>query len=197
MVEELQRHIEKNRIEKGFLREQLKELSPIATVVASVTAVPLDMSRHAIERQSRLADGLWQSLKELEIELQSPSRVTLQQLASLPQSASHSRQIRAAGVVGSGDGLLIALLVGYLEWRDCRVRSPLDITSRTFFRCLERPAISQEDTLLLRRHATIAPHRSGSAKHSRIFSCEDRIDLLADLSPVAFAAVGGQRNGRD
>jgi capsular polysaccharide biosynthesis protein/Mrp family chromosome partitioning ATPase len=133
MVEELQRQIEMNRSEKEFLREKLTELSPIATATASVTAVPLDMSRHAIERQSRLADGLWQSLKELEIELQSPSRVALQQWASLPQSASHSRQIRAAGVVSCGGGLLIVLLVGYLEWRDCRVRTPLDITSRTSF----------------------------------------------------------------
>ncbi len=107
MVEELQRQLEMNRSEKEFLREKLTELSPIATAAASVTAVPLDMSRHAIERQSRLADGLWQSLKELEIEAQSPSRVTLQQLASLPQSASHSRQIRTAGVVGCGGGLLI------------------------------------------------------------------------------------------
>ena len=127
----LQNQIELNRSEKEFLRERLSEINPVISQVAPKTAVPLDMSRHAVDRQSRLADSLWQSLQEMQIESQSQPRVTLLELATLPKHANHSRQLKAAVGAGMGGCFLVVFLIGYLEWRDCRVRSPRDVTSRS------------------------------------------------------------------
>ncbi|WP_372894993.1 hypothetical protein [Stieleria sp.] len=127
----LKQQIELNRSEKEFLRERLTELNSVVVRAAPKTAVPLDMSRHAVERQSRLADGLWKTLQEFRIEGRSQSRVALQSLATLPTQANHSRQLRAAAASGAGGWMLIMFVVGYLEWRDCRVRSPRDLVSRS------------------------------------------------------------------
>ncbi|WP_197455756.1 GumC domain-containing protein [Stieleria neptunia] len=129
----LKQQIELNRSEKEFLRERLTELNSVVARAAPKTAVPLDMSRHAVDRQSRLADGLWKTLQEFRIEGQSQPRVALQSLATLPTQANHSRQLRAAAASGAGGWMLIMFAVGYLEWRDCRVRSPRDLVSRSRF----------------------------------------------------------------
>ena len=125
--------IELNRSEKEFLRERLTELNSVVSRTTHKTLVPLDMTRHAVERQSRLADGLWTALQELRIEGQSSPRVALQALATLPQQANHSRQLKAAAASGAGGLMLVLLMIGYLEWRDCRVRSPRDLVSRSRF----------------------------------------------------------------
>lgn len=125
--------IELNRSEKEFLRERLTELNSVVSRTTRKTVVPLDMTRHAVDRQSRLADGLWTALQELRIESQSPPRVALQALATLPQQANHSRQIRAAAASGAGGWMLVLFMIGYVEWRDCRVRSPHDLVSRSRF----------------------------------------------------------------
>lgn len=132
-VAKVKYEIELNRSEKEFLRERLTELNSVATRSTAKTVVPLDMTRHAVDRQSRLADGLWTALQELRIEAQSPSRVALQELATLPRQANHSRQLRAAAAGGAGGWMLILFMIGYFEWRDCRVRSPRDLVSRSRF----------------------------------------------------------------
>ena len=132
-VAQLKQEIEINRSEKEFLRERLSEMEPIVARSATKTAVPLDMSRHAVERQSRLADSLWQSLQELEIESQSQPRIQLIQLAKLPATANHSKQIKMSAMMGLGGGMLIVFIVGYVEWRDCRVRSADELLARSQF----------------------------------------------------------------
>ncbi|WP_182864787.1 GumC family protein [Rhodopirellula sp. JC639] len=133
LLAKLKQQIELNRSEKEFLRERLTELNSVVSRTTPKTAVPLDMSRHAVDRQSRLADGLWKTLQEFRIESQSQPRVALQSLATLPEQANHSRQLRAAAVSGMGGWMLVMFMIGYLEWRDCRVRSPRDLISRSAF----------------------------------------------------------------
>ena len=125
--------IELNRAEKEFLRSRLSEIAPLVSREAPKTAVPLDVSRHAVDRQSRLADGLWQALQELQIELKSQPRVTLLELARLPKRANHSRQLKVAGAAGLMGWISIVFLIGYSEWRDCRVRNPSDVVTRSRF----------------------------------------------------------------
>ena len=57
--------------------------------------IRLEMVRHEIERQERLADGLWQSLEQLKIESQAPPRISLIALAPLPKRPDRSRQLKA------------------------------------------------------------------------------------------------------
>ena len=130
---QLQRQIEQNRAEKEFFRERLSEIDTATARTDDKTGVQLDMSRYAVDRQRRLADGLWQSLQELRIESQSQPRVTLIDWAELPQQADHSRQLKTAGVFGMVGWLLAIFGVGYVEWRGCRVRSLADVAAHSRF----------------------------------------------------------------
>ena len=130
---QIHQKIELNRSEKEYLREQLKEINPVVVTEARKTAVPLDISRHDVERQQRLADSLWRTIQELEIESQSQPRVTLIEYSPLPEHANHSKQIKAAAVAGSAGWLFVVLAIGFLEWRDCRVRDPDDVIQRTSY----------------------------------------------------------------
>jgi len=127
---ELQQQIDRNRAEKEFLRQRMSEIDTGITRTEDKTGVQLDMWRHAIQRQTGLADSLWQSLQELKIESQSQPRVTLIELANVPSSADHSRRLKAAGAAGLMAWIMAVLGVGYVEWRDCRIRFSEDLTSR-------------------------------------------------------------------
>ncbi len=89
--------------------------------------VQLDMSRHEIERQSRLADSLWQALEELKIESQSQQRVSLIEPAEFPLFPNRSRQIKAATACFAVAWILTILGIGFLEWRSCRIRTSDDV----------------------------------------------------------------------
>ncbi|MCC9599523.1 hypothetical protein LOC67_03045 [Stieleria sp. JC731] len=132
-INKVKRELELNRSENEFLRERMTELNSVVSRSTEKTVVPLDMTRHAIDRQSRLADSLWTALQELRIEGHSQPRITLLSWSGLPTEADHSRQYKAAAVSGGLGWLLVVFLIGYVEWRDCRVRSPGDLVSRSRF----------------------------------------------------------------
>ncbi|MEM8668787.1 MAG: hypothetical protein AAGG48_14805 [Planctomycetota bacterium] len=130
---ELQQQIDRNRAEKDFLRQRLSEIDTGVIHGDEETGVDLEMWRHTIQRQTRLADQLWQSLQELRIEQQAQPRVTLIELASVPTRADHSRQLKAAGAAGMLGWALAILGVGFVEWSECRIRFAEDVTSRFVF----------------------------------------------------------------
>lgn len=132
-LSQIQQQIELNRSEKEYLRGQLAEINPVAMTESPKTAVPLDISRHDVEREQRLADSLWRTIQELKIESQSQPRVTLIEFAALPEHASHSKQIKGAAVSGMAGWMFVVMAIGFLEWRDCRIRHPDDVTQRTGF----------------------------------------------------------------
>lgn len=129
----LHQEIEVNQAEMKYLKNQLEQMGPDLAQQTPKTVVPVDMSRHDVGRQRRLADSLWQAVQELEIEAHSQPRVTLIKLAELPEHPNHSKQIKAAGLAGVSGGLFVVLCIGFLEWRDCRIRHPDDIASRSQF----------------------------------------------------------------
>ena len=130
---QIQQQIELNRSEKEYLRKQLAEINPVAVAEIRKSAVPLDLSRHDVERQQRLADSLWRAIQELQIESQSQPRVTLIEYSELPQHANHAKQIKGALVAGSAGWMFVVLAIGFLEWRDCRVRDPNDVVQKSSY----------------------------------------------------------------
>ncbi|TWT82722.1 Tyrosine-protein kinase ptk [Planctomycetes bacterium CA13] len=151
---DLKQQIQLNRSEKDFLRERLSEMDSVVSASVETTAIPLDMSRHAVERQSRLADSLWQSLQELKIEGQSQPRVTLIELAKLPEHATHSKQLKAAAGSALCGWILVVFAIGYREWRACRVRFADDVVSHSRFPVFGTSAFakSQSNTLSWAKH---------------------------------------------
>lgn len=127
---ELQQQIDRNAAEKEFLRQRLSEIDTGIARTEDKTGVQLDMWRHAIQRQTGLADSLWKSLQELRIESQSQPRVSLIELADIPRNADHSRRIKAAGAAGLLAWMLAIIGVGFVEWRECRIRFAEDVASR-------------------------------------------------------------------
>jgi capsular polysaccharide biosynthesis protein/Mrp family chromosome partitioning ATPase len=147
---QLKSEIELNRNEKTYLREQLSQFQIAATNTTSKTAVPLDMSRHEVARQSQLADRLWQSLQELRIEGQSQPRVTLIELASLPEIANHARKNKYAAIAALAGWVFVVFAVGCMEWYDCRVREADDVISHSKY-----PVFGAASYSALETHRTI------------------------------------------
>jgi Mrp family chromosome partitioning ATPase len=131
---QLKRQIELNESEKEFLHSRMAEIDTSIVRTNINNGVQLEMSRHAVDRQTRLADSLWRSLEEFKIEGQSQPRITLIELAQLPSKANHSRQMKAAAAMAGIGWLMVLLGVGLFEWRSCRVRDFDDIIS-----CSTRP----------------------------------------------------------
>ncbi len=130
---QLQKQIDLNDSEKEFLRNRIAEIDTSTLRGDEKTGLQLDVKRHAVDRQARLADGLWQSLEELRIERQSQPRVQLMQLANLPDSASRDKQLKAVGVVVAVCWVIIVLGTGYAEWRSCTIRQTADIVENSHF----------------------------------------------------------------
>ncbi|WP_442511942.1 GumC family protein [Novipirellula sp. SH528] len=178
----LRQQVELNRKEKEFLRERLSELNPVVARATRKTAVPLDMSRHAVERQSRLSDSLWKTLQEFRIEGNSQPRIMLQALAMLPQHANHSRQLKASAASGASGCILIVFIIGYLEWRDCRVRSPRDVMARSRFPVFGTNSYAGKQfglKLAFRRNVTSSGVREAAARiFMRKQNSDDTITLM-------------------
>ncbi|MCA9160457.1 MAG: hypothetical protein KDA72_19135, partial [Planctomycetales bacterium] len=130
---QLMRQIELNDSEKEFLRNRLAEIDTSTLRGDEKTGLQLDVKRHAVDRQARLADGLWQSLEELKIERQSQPRVQLMQLANLPDSVSRAKQLKAVGLVVAACWMIIVLGTGYVEWRSCTIRQTADVVENSCF----------------------------------------------------------------
>lgn len=130
-IRQLEQQIELNQTEKQFLHARMEEIDTTIVRSDDKNGVQLEMARHAVDRQTRLADALSRSLEEFKIECQSAPRVTLLAWAELPRRANRSRQLKA-GISAVGLGWLFTVLsVGLLEWRSCRIRSGLDVKSRS------------------------------------------------------------------
>jgi Mrp family chromosome partitioning ATPase len=126
-IAQLRRQIELQEAEKTFLHGRMEEIDTTIVRTDKKNGVQLEVARHAVDRQTRLADALSQSLEEFKIESQCQIPVALIQWAELPREANRSRQLKAAGSA-AGLGWLVAILgVGTLEWRARRIRSARDV----------------------------------------------------------------------
>lgn len=129
-LEQLKKQVELNKSEETFLRNMLAQLESEIVRTGDSNGIRLEMVRHAIERQERLADGLWQSLEQLKIESQAPPRISLITLAPLPKKPYRGRQLKATAAASSTAFVLVVLGIGFIEWRSCRVRHIEDVTAR-------------------------------------------------------------------
>lgn len=129
----LEKQIELNNTETDFLRNRLAEFDTSTLRADDKNGLQLEVSRHAVDRQAGLADGLWQSLEELKIERQSQIRVQLLDLAQLPVSASRAKQIKALAAVVGTCWIVIVLGTGYFEWRSCTIRHTADVIEHSRF----------------------------------------------------------------
>lgn len=124
---QLQKQIELNKTEKEDLQALLAQVYSSEEVTTGSGGVQLEMARHAVERQTRLADELWQTLQELRIERQSRPRVQLLSTAEVPTHAYHGRQLKTSGVAGVTGLMMIVFCVGFVEWSGRRLRLPADL----------------------------------------------------------------------
>ncbi|MCM2374822.1 GumC domain-containing protein [Aporhodopirellula aestuarii] len=126
---QIQKRIELNESECQFLKERMAEIDSSVEGNQRRNGVDLEVARHSVDRQSKLADELWASLEELKIESQSQPRAVLMQLADFPLHANHSRRYKASvGAFGLG-WLLVILVVGLSEYHSCLVRHSDAVTA--------------------------------------------------------------------
>lgn len=154
--------IDRNGDEVVFLRDMLAQLETQIQRTGSNSGVRLEMIRHNIDRQAKLADSLWQSLERLKIDSMSGPRVSLIETAKLPQTPSRSKQWKAAASAGLVGLMLTVLSIGYMEWRGCRVRHPRDVLLRTHLSLFGTGSFAPGMPWLWRlRHARRDPLDSG------------------------------------
>lgn len=128
-LSQIRKKIELNDSECRFLQERMAEIDSSDPGKSKRNGVDLEVARHSVDRQSKLADEIWASLEELKIESQSQPRVELMQMADFPLHANHSRRIKAgAGAFGLG-WLLVILSVGLVEHRSCLIRHGETVTA--------------------------------------------------------------------
>lgn len=168
------------RNEEIFLRNTLAELESEIVRTGDNSGIRLEMVRHAIERQERLADGLWQSLEQLKIESQAPPRIALIELAPLPRHVDRGRQLKVMAAASSLGGIMVIFGIGYVEWRSCRIRHTEDVTVRArlavFGNCGRYgPALLASRRLSSRRLASGA----GEAASQLILHTEQGTGVLA------------------
>ncbi len=152
----LQKQIELNESEMEFLRHRLSEIDTGVDRNDKPNGLQLDVTRHEVDRQARLTDGLWHSLEELKIERQSQPRVQLMQLARIPDSASYDKQLKAIAAVVATCWIIIILGTGYFEWRSCTIRHTADVIESSRF-----PVFGDVE-----RSIQTWLNRSASAKHT-------------------------------
>ncbi len=130
-VAQIEKQIELNESERAFLRSRMSEIDESIVRTDEKSGIQLEMSRRAVDRQTRLTDSLWQSLEELKISSQAKPRVTLFEYSKLPQQASHSRQLKAAAAAAGIGWMIVILGIGCLEWKSFRIRSISDVTAQS------------------------------------------------------------------
>lgn len=130
-LNQLRKQIELNNAERDFIRSRLAEIDTGTVRTGTKNGVQLEMARHAVERQTKLADSLWQSLEELKIESQSQPRVTLLHLSQIPQHSNHSRQIKMCIAAAAVSWLAAIVVFGYIECRSHVIRHTIEVAMRT------------------------------------------------------------------
>jgi Mrp family chromosome partitioning ATPase/capsular polysaccharide biosynthesis protein len=194
-IAKLMQQIESIRNEKEYLRSRLTEIDSSASGTQNNSKTPLDrslmpleMARHAVDRQSGLADRLWRLVQELKIEQQSQPRIALLKLPGLPKHADHSRQLKAACGAGLTGWMIVMFVVGYFEWRACRVRLPNDVASRSRYPVFgEVSYLASQDKTILASERTCL---TGGVREAgaRILLCEQEDDVTASVMVTSCAA---------
>ena len=127
----LKQQISLKKDEEGFLREMLGQLEGNFGEANGGNGVQLEILRHEIDRQEKLADSIWHSLEKIRIEEQARSRVELIEWAVLPDKANRGKQLKAAATAAVSGIFLAVFGVGYVEWKMCRIRHPKDVSNFT------------------------------------------------------------------
>ncbi len=108
---------------------EIKELQTTTTQLetsiveaSGPSGVELEIIRHEIEREERLADSLWKTIQELRIEARAEPRVAMGSLPSSSSRLSRAKQWKAVSGA-SAFGLALGILaIGFLEWSSRRIR---------------------------------------------------------------------------
>jgi capsular exopolysaccharide synthesis family protein len=111
------------------VKELTGELPKLAAQARKVAATPLEleMLRSQVERETKYSDKIWDELELLRAELGSPPRIRVLQEAAL-QKKDLKRPVIGAIAAPILVLLLIALGVGFLEFRARRIRSADEVS---------------------------------------------------------------------
>jgi capsular exopolysaccharide synthesis family protein len=110
--------------EKALETEANALAGQVKTIGTSSTE--LEMLRAKIDREKHYADKVWDDVELLKAELKSPPRVTLLQEAAL-QKKDIKRQVLATAAAPLAVLVLVALVVGMLEFRTRRIHSAEEV----------------------------------------------------------------------
>jgi polysaccharide biosynthesis transport protein len=126
--------------EEQFLTARLKDLEAAIDLAGGENGVKLEMLRHDIQREEKIANDLWNAIQACRIEQQAPPRLKLIQDAMLPPAhdlARHKQRIQWSCLGGGFSFALLALAIGFWEFRSQRIRGLADITEQAGMNVLD------------------------------------------------------------
>lgn len=147
------------------LRETMTELESSIVETSGPTGVELEIIRHEIDREEKLADNLWKTLQELRIEERAEPRVAVLSLPVETTRISRSKQMKA-GAAASLFGLLVAVLgIGFVEWSSCCIRHHDDVAIRVRIQVFGSSMVANRFWFL---RQGLVQQRRGNQKSERI-----------------------------
>lgn len=179
-------------VQLQLIDQELKQLGETSAQLESSIAaangsngVELEIIRHEIDRQEKLADQLWKTIQELRIEERAEPRVALLSIPNSEVKLNRSTQLKTVAAASLIGCVIAILCVGYLEWASCIVRSPYDILKRARMRAFGFTG--------RKRRATVKNIASGAdeiAAQLLLFTCEN------GKIPITFVSSPSDREPR-
>ena len=173
---ELEQKLQLLESEISHLQESTAEMEASFEVSNGSIGVELEMIRHEIERQERLADQLWKTIQELRIEERAEPRVALVTLAPDMAKLSRAKQFKAIASAAVFGGVFAILAVGLMEWSSCIVRRPIDVQDRARMRVFG-----------VRRARSSAKNFTRGKRNAAVSSSEGADEIVAQLLIAADA----------
>lgn len=150
-IKELEGQLALTDLEIKELQATTTQLETSIVEASGPTGVELEIIRHEIEREERLADSLWKTIQELRIEARAEPRVAMGALPSTTNRLSRAKQWKAVSGAAAL-GLMLGILgVGFLEWGSRRIRSADEVVKNVRLQVFEAKAkgIGSEAKVLL------------------------------------------------
>lgn len=136
-IKELEGQLALTDLEIKELQAMTTQLETSIVEASGPTGVELEIIRHEIEREERLADSLWKTIQELRIEARAEPRVALGALPSTTNRLSRAKQWKTVSGAAALGLVLGILAIGFLEWCSRRIRSAEEVVKNVRLQVFE------------------------------------------------------------
>ncbi|MDA0918720.1 MAG: AAA family ATPase [Planctomycetota bacterium] len=113
--------------QEKLLAEELEKYSDLVKNIGS-SSFELELMKSEIDQISKVSDQVGSEMEAHRIELKSPTRITLMQVAEIPQVLDLGKKKKLTGAAGFGAIGFVFLAISLMEFHSRRITDPQDIS---------------------------------------------------------------------